>query len=55
LSAALEYHRATNVAAGGSDEDEQRDVGAKPPVFKEYNPGERLPLETSVAATLLLE
>ena len=53
MSAALEYHRATNVLAGGTDEDEQRFVGARPAPFKDYGDAERLPLEVSVAGPLL--
>jgi SagB-type dehydrogenase family enzyme len=52
-SAALEYHEATNVAAGGTDEDEQRFVGERPRPFKGYCDAERLPLDTSVAGPLL--
>jgi SagB-type dehydrogenase family enzyme len=52
-SAALEYHEATNVAAGGTNEDEERFVGARPPPFKDYGDPERLPLDTSVAGPLL--
>jgi SagB-type dehydrogenase family enzyme len=52
-SAALEYHEATNVAAGGTDEDEERFVGARPRPFKDYGDAERLPLEASVAGPLL--
>lgn len=53
MSAALAYHRARDVAAGGTDEDEQRHVGDRPPVFKDYGDAERLPLETSPAGPLL--
>jgi SagB-type dehydrogenase family enzyme len=53
VSEALEYHRATDVAAGGTDEDEQRFVGDRPPPFKEYGDAERLPLEVSPAGPLL--
>jgi SagB-type dehydrogenase family enzyme len=54
VSAALEYHRATNVPAGGTDEDEARMIGTKPSVFKDYGgDAERLPLETSIAGPLL--
>jgi SagB-type dehydrogenase family enzyme len=52
-SAALEYHEATNVAAGGTDEDEERFVGARPLPFKDYGDAARLPLDTSVAGPLL--
>jgi SagB-type dehydrogenase family enzyme len=53
VSAALRYHRATDVPAGGTDEDEQRVVGDRPPVFKEYGDAERLSLDVSVAGPLL--
>jgi SagB-type dehydrogenase family enzyme len=53
VSAALEYHRATSVAPGGTDEDEERRVEERPLPFKDYGDAERLPLETSVAGTLL--
>jgi SagB-type dehydrogenase family enzyme len=43
VSAALDYHRATNVPAGGTDEDEQRFVGDHPPLFKDYGNAERIP------------
>ncbi|HEY8627091.1 MAG TPA: nitroreductase family protein [Gaiellaceae bacterium] len=50
----LEYHRATNVVAGGTDEDEVRTVETLPVPFKDYPAdAERLPLETSVAGPLL--
>ena len=41
VSAALDYHRATNVAAGGTDEDEVRTLETKPTVFKDYGNAER--------------
>ncbi len=50
---ALEYHRATNVPAGGTDEDEERFVGDRPSPFKDYGDAKRLPLEASVAGPLL--
>jgi SagB-type dehydrogenase family enzyme len=53
VSAVLDYHRATNVAAHGTDEDEERNVGSRPRVSKDYGDAERLPLETSVAGPLL--
>jgi SagB-type dehydrogenase family enzyme len=53
MSAALDYHRATNVSAGGSDEDEVRTIETKPSVFKDYGDAERLPLETSIAGPVL--
>ena len=53
MSAVLDYHRATNVEAGGTDEDEARRIGAKPSVFKDYGDAERLPLDTAIAGPLL--
>ncbi len=53
MSAALRYHLATNVGAGDTDEDEERDIGNRTPPFKEYGDAERLPLETSPAGPLL--
>ena len=53
MSDALRYHAATNVPAGGTDEDEERDVANRPAPFKEYGDAERLPLEVSVAGPLL--
>src|SRR5512132_2886619 len=53
MSAALDFHRATNVAAGGTDEDEVRKLETKPAVFKDYGEAERLPLDTSIAGALL--
>jgi SagB-type dehydrogenase family enzyme len=53
MSAALDFHRATNVAAGGTDEDEVRTIETKPSVFKDYGDAERLPLETSIAGPVL--
>jgi SagB-type dehydrogenase family enzyme len=53
VSASLDYHRATDVSAGGTDEDEQRVIGDRPPPFKDYGDAERLPLEASVAGPLL--
>ena len=41
MSDALDYHRATNVAAGGTDEDEVRTAETKPSVFKDYGDAER--------------
>jgi len=55
VSAVLDYHRATNVAAYGTDEDEERMVDARPSPFKDYGDAERLPLEASVAGPLLQE
>jgi SagB-type dehydrogenase family enzyme len=52
-SKALEYHRATNVASGGTDEDEARTSETRPSLFKDYGDAERLPLETSIAGQLL--
>jgi len=53
MGAVLDYHAATNVPAGGTDEDEHRFVGARPSVFKDYGDAERLPLVTSSAGRLL--
>jgi SagB-type dehydrogenase family enzyme len=53
VSAALEYHRATNVPAGGTDEAAVLDYSTRPKPFKDYGDAERLPLETSVAGPLL--
>ena len=49
----LGYHRATNVAAYGTDEDEARMVDTRPGLFKDYGDAERLPLETALAGLLL--
>jgi SagB-type dehydrogenase family enzyme len=53
MSEALEYHRATNVPAGGTDEDEVRTIDTKPSVFKDYGDAGRVPLGTSLAGPLL--
>ena len=53
MSAALDFHRATNVPAHGTDEDEGRFVGDRPSSFKDYGDAQRLPLESSAAARLL--
>ena len=53
MSDALDYHRATNVAAGGTDEDEVRTIETKPSVFKDYGAAERLPLDTALAGPVL--
>jgi SagB-type dehydrogenase family enzyme len=53
VSAVLDYHRATNVAAYGTDEDEARMVDTRPSPFKDYGDAERLPLEGSLAGPLL--
>jgi SagB-type dehydrogenase family enzyme len=53
MSAAVEYHRATNVAAEGTDEDEARRPETRPHPFKDYGGAPRLPLETSVAGPVL--
>ena len=53
MSAALEYHRATEVPAHGTDEDENRMVGDRPRPFHDYGAAERVPLEASVAGRLL--
>jgi len=55
VSDVLGYHRATNVAAYGTDEDEARMVDARPSPFKDYGDAERLPLEASIAGALLQE
>jgi SagB-type dehydrogenase family enzyme len=55
VSAVLRYHRATDVAAYGTDEDEARMVDTRPSLFKDYGDAERLPLEASVAGPLLQE
>jgi SagB-type dehydrogenase family enzyme len=43
VSAALDYHRATNVPAHGTDEDEERVVETRPSPFKDYGDAERVP------------
>ncbi len=53
MSAVLGYHRATNVAAHGTDEDEARMVDARPSPFKDYGDASRLPLDASLAGPLL--
>jgi SagB-type dehydrogenase family enzyme len=53
MSKALEYHRATNVAAHGTDEDEARTIETRPSLFKDYGDAERLPLDASIAGQLL--
>jgi SagB-type dehydrogenase family enzyme len=54
LSAALEYHRATNYAPQGWEaEDELRYVGPRPALVKEYVGAEKLPLDVSIAGPLL--
>jgi SagB-type dehydrogenase family enzyme len=53
MSAALEYHRATNVPPGGTDEDEVRTIETKPSVFKDYGDARRVPPGTSLAGRLL--
>ncbi len=55
MSAAVEYHRGTNVPAGGTDEDRTLDYSTRPEPFKDYGDAESLPLETSVAGPLLQE
>jgi len=52
VSAALRYHRATNVAAGETDE-VPLDPATRPAPFRDYGDAERLPLETSIAGQLL--
>ena len=41
MSEALDYHRATNVVAGGTDEDEARTIETRPSLFKDYGDAER--------------
>jgi SagB-type dehydrogenase family enzyme len=53
VSTALDYHRTTNVPAGGTDEDEERTPETRPKPFKEYGDAARVPLETSVAGRVL--
>src|SRR6266545_5073330 len=53
VSAALAYHRATNVEAGGSDEAPELDYSTRPHPFKDYSGTERLPLDVSPAGPLL--
>jgi SagB-type dehydrogenase family enzyme len=53
VSAALEYHQATNVPAGGTDEDEARMIGERPALFKDYGDGQRVPADSSAAGRLL--
>ncbi len=56
MSAALDYHRATNYPPGAWEDDEEaakRYIGDKPAVFIDYGDAERLPLETSVAGPIL--
>ena len=53
MSAARDYHLATNVPAGGTDEDEARTLDTHPSSFKAYGDAERVPLEASVAGPLL--
>ena len=53
MSATLEYHRATSVPAGGTDEAHFLDPATWRSPFKEYGEVERLPLEASVAGALL--
>jgi SagB-type dehydrogenase family enzyme len=53
MSAAVEYHRATNVPSRGTDEDEERTLETRPHPFKDYGEAERLPLDVSPAGPLL--
>ena len=53
MSEALAYHRATNVAAHGTDEDEARTLETYPTLFKDYGDSERVPLEKSLAGPIL--
>jgi SagB-type dehydrogenase family enzyme len=50
--AALEYHRATNAPAGGTDEVAWV-PGTRPHPFRDYGEADRLPLDVSVAGPLL--
>jgi SagB-type dehydrogenase family enzyme len=49
----LDYHRATNVPAGGTDEDEARTIETRPSNLRDYGDAERVPLDASVAGALL--
>jgi SagB-type dehydrogenase family enzyme len=56
VSAALEYHRATNYPPGAWEDDAEtakRYVGERPAIFKEYGDAERLPLDQRPAGSLL--
>jgi SagB-type dehydrogenase family enzyme len=53
VSAALDYHYATNVPAGGTDEDEGRTLETHPAPFKDYGDAEGVPIESSVAGPIL--
>jgi SagB-type dehydrogenase family enzyme len=53
MSDALTFHRATNVAAHGTDEDEARTLETYPILFKDYGDSERVPLEKSLAGPIL--
>ena len=54
MSAALEYHRATNYRPRDWESDESRRyVGERPPPFHDHGDADRLPLDTSVAGPLL--
>ena len=53
MSEALDYHRATNVPVGGTDEDEARSLDTHPSPFKDYGEAQRVPLESSVAGPIL--
>jgi SagB-type dehydrogenase family enzyme len=53
LSAALDYHRATNVEAGGSDEDLERTLDTYPILFKAYGEAERASLDITAAGPIL--
>jgi len=56
VSAALEYHRATNYPPGAWEDDAEtarRYVGERPAIFKEYGDAERLPLDGYAAGPLL--
>ena len=53
MTETLAYHRATNVPAHGTDEDEQRSIETLPHPFKDYGDAKRLPLDTSIAGQVL--
>jgi SagB-type dehydrogenase family enzyme len=53
VSAAREYHRATNVPAHGTDEHEARTIVTRPVVFKDYGHAARVPIDAALAGPLL--
>jgi SagB-type dehydrogenase family enzyme len=53
LSAALDYHRATDADAGSTDEDLERTLDTHPILFKSYGDKERVSVETSAAGRVL--